>query len=346
MTYRDIPIKALCLSVEEQDVVRLADEGDGSRRVRIVVNSGKPFDHMFFIKLALDMSGANIGRQDKPVFRDHKSELIAGKTEKIWVDEALRLLSEVRISQTQQAGKDIIQLQDEINYPWQASPLVIPTVIEEVKAGQVAMVNGYKMVGPGAIFREFGIREISVCPMGCDEETSVERMMWRTTEEANMEGKEKTAEVQESPAVAQLEVAATPEPIKMELGQTDEEGIVRSVEAERARCAEVVKQVGLFKLDGAVALELITEGYDTKACLAIMKARKEVQLSVTAPGSPGPALDIEALDALKAEQRKEALSAEEQWDKDKDLRKEFGDDKGAYLAFLRHEGDVHIITKG
>ena len=102
--------------------------------------------------LAIDLSGVSIGREKKPALRDHDSDRIVGWTEGINIDEKRGIVAEGIFSEKTEDGRQALELADE-GFPWQASIYIPPLVIERVKDGETAEVNGRKIKGPGTIFR-------------------------------------------------------------------------------------------------------------------------------------------------------------------------------------------------
>ena len=47
--------------------------------------------------------------------------------------------------------------------------------IEEVKLNETVEVNGRRFAGPGCVWRESFVREISFCPLGADAGTSIKK---------------------------------------------------------------------------------------------------------------------------------------------------------------------------
>jgi len=174
----ELPLGAFRCSEEEDLGVEDSrrDEGASTMRMKIVANSGREFSHWFWKKLVLDMSGARIGRQDKPLLRDHDPKRIAGATTRLWVDGRGRLMSEALLTGVTEDGREAIALTEEAGYPWQSSVYVPPKRVRLLNEGESVKVNGRKFEGPGAVFEDFEIREVSLCALGADENTSAAAM--------------------------------------------------------------------------------------------------------------------------------------------------------------------------
>jgi hypothetical protein len=56
-------------------------------------------------------------------------------------------------------------------FPWQASVYVPPQSIEKLDEGETAEVNGRTIEGPGHVFRQSSLREVTFTSLGADENT-------------------------------------------------------------------------------------------------------------------------------------------------------------------------------
>lgn len=162
---------AICF--REETEVKLADaSNDSKQRFWMVAYTGQVIpDHPYWGNLAIDLNGMQIGRQRKPVLREHDVERVVGYTDKLTTDPNRGLLAEGILTQATPDGVDVIALcQDD--FPWQASMYIPPIEIEDVPADSTAQVNGYTLSGPGTIFRRSRVREVSFCVLGADENTN------------------------------------------------------------------------------------------------------------------------------------------------------------------------------
>jgi len=69
-------------------------------------------------------------------------------------------------------GDEIRKLMEE-GFPLQASVGIWAVAVEEVKKDETVKVNGRSFTGPGAIWRESHVREISIVVLGADDKTEV-----------------------------------------------------------------------------------------------------------------------------------------------------------------------------
>lgn len=167
-----------CMFAEEAGVA-LVEEEDGKSSIRVKANSGAPIlNHWAWGNFAIDLEGLEIGRQSKPILLDHRSNQIVGFTSKI-SREKEGLVAEGTVlsgeSETFAPGNRVRELSEK-GFPWQASVYVPPTLVERIPEGAFAKVNGYKLEGPGHIFRKSVLREVTVTSLGADENTDAEML--------------------------------------------------------------------------------------------------------------------------------------------------------------------------
>lgn len=271
---------SLCRFDAETTEITLADPAKPGEkpRLRIVANSGKPFSHWYFGKMALDLEGMKLNKSRLPVLLDHRTDQIVGFTSSISKDmKSGGLIAEaVLVEGTDAAGK--VRLLAEQGYPWQASVYVPVSKIEELGEGASSQVNGYTFTGPGVIFRESTLREVTVTALGADEQTSAERFGDR--KDLIMADKVKTS-------AAEPETAAA-----------DPKGAVHAaVSAERQRIA-AFSEVATSPKQREMLPKLISEGVPlADGLLQLDRARREEAAAAPARTQGG---DRERLDQITA----------------------------------------------
>ncbi len=144
------------------------------RRFEGVAYSGKPITgHWFWDNVIFDLS-ATSAPERLPMLVGHDRSRIAGFSEAVAIGtDGIKING--RLASTTEAGQQVANLSDE-GFPWQMSVDIHPGVIEEVQAGQSVAVNGHTFAGPGHIFRNSRIKEISFTPTGADPHTSANVM--------------------------------------------------------------------------------------------------------------------------------------------------------------------------
>lgn len=169
---------------EDGAQVQFANEPNGKKRFKMVVNSGADMQSFWFGKVALDLSGGKIEKKLLPALREHDRSLIAGWHDEVSFDK--KVFSSGYLTDKTPAGKETTDLLAD-GFPFQASAGVWPVKLENVSEGATAEVNGRKFTGPGIIFRKWVLREASFCVFGADSNTSAIAAAAGDEEEINCE---------------------------------------------------------------------------------------------------------------------------------------------------------------
>jgi len=351
-------IPNLALRFREEDVpVEIAElkEGDGKkkRKFSMVAHSGRVMlNHWFWGNFAIDLNGISIGRRKKPALRDHNSNRIIGWTEDITIDAKRGIVAEGIFSERTEDGREALELADE-GFPWQASIYIPPVVIERISDGQEAEVNGYKLKGPGTIFRKSILREVSFCALGADENTQANAFKDKGDEiNLDIEVIETGEEVKKEMELSELTV----ESLKTDRSDLvdailkegkeigSKEGIEAGVKQERKRILAIQEKAKAFEGVEDLASELIADGASVEDAISKFKDKRIEDLQKNAPKSTGPG------DDPNSERDLSSLSGEdkykEEWRRDPKLAEEFTSES-AYIAFRKAEerGAVRIMNK-
>ena len=305
MPYQTENIPKAALRFKEEDVpveILASQEGEKTkkRKFSMIANSGRVMlNHWLWGNLAIDLSGVSIGRKKKPALRDHNSNRIVGWTEGINIDEKRGIVAEGIFSEKTEDGIQALELADE-GFPWQASIYIPPLVIERVKDGETAEVNGRKIKGPGTIFRKSILREVSFCALGADENTSasalkdkgdnidldVEIIENKKKEVDNMELTDLTLEMLKTERSDLAEVL---------LKEGKESGAKANLDAgvkqERERALAILKEAKGFEGMGDIANEAIEKGDSVEVALGKFKDKRLAELEKNAPSNLGPNAD-------------------------------------------------------
>ncbi|MDO4434854.1 MAG: hypothetical protein Q4B71_00365 [Cardiobacteriaceae bacterium] len=130
-----------------------------------VAHSGKPFVHNGK-RCVVDLSALQFAEQI-PVLIEHDRQKRAGVARLTLGADGLIIAGTLL---SNEHGKTVSQDADE-GFPWQLSAHLQPTRIDEIKAGQSALVNGQTVHGEIAIYRNCLVREVSFTPTGVDNHT-------------------------------------------------------------------------------------------------------------------------------------------------------------------------------
>jgi hypothetical protein len=154
-------------------------EGDNKEkptpRMDIVCYSGQVIKgHWFWGDLVIDTQGMEFPKKKYPILEAHDTErkiaFIEGKPT-ITPECVLTVNPEnVKFMDTPFA-EEFIRLSQE-GFPYEASIRAYPSKIQVLQGSEESEVNGFKMKGPGTIWRKSTFKEVSVCVFGYDDKTS------------------------------------------------------------------------------------------------------------------------------------------------------------------------------
>jgi len=146
-------------------------EGDDDKKkntFRIVGYSGGIIKgHWFWGNVAFDLEGIKFAKSRTPVLEEHfRNVRIGFSTRQEISDQVIVEGPFLDNEDAQKLKADMLK-----GFPMEASLLVPPLVIEQVKEGASVKVNGLTLKGPGAVFRKATIMEVSMCVFGADSKT-------------------------------------------------------------------------------------------------------------------------------------------------------------------------------
>jgi len=343
------PRAALYLRTDASDVnvVTLAEPDEHNRpRVRIVAHTGQVInDHPFYGNFAVDLSGLKIRRQRLPILREHDTRQVVGWTERIAVEDG-QLVAAGFLSRASEAGREQIALLED-GCPFQASIYVPPQKIERIPEGETAEVNGHTLKGPGTIFRSARLREVSLCAMGADEDTSAELLSANRQQislDVEVDDRKEKAMADETPVVADdneetLTAAQLAERypdqiaelIKQRVNEKLAEATQAAQTAERERILAILAQRSPGEEQDKLARECIEQGLDPKEAALKLKDGALAELRRGAPDNLGPNKDPNV-------DKDPETKLKERWESDEDLRAEFADDFAAFRAYAQRCG--------
>lgn len=124
----------------------------------------------FMTPVVVDLAGVKVPNQKAPVLRDHDQAKPLGHSETIEVTaqriKVAGVLSGVGLE------VDQVTALAANGYPWQTSIGTTIDKVEYVDRGQSAKVNGRNFPGPVTIVRDSTWRELTLCTLGADSNTS------------------------------------------------------------------------------------------------------------------------------------------------------------------------------
>jgi len=347
------PRKA-CIFNEDSEV-SFADEGGAGNSFIILGYSGKIIkNHWYWGALAIDLKGLKFYKKRLAVLESHSKFNRIGFTTKQDINGSVRFEGEFLDNENaQQMRKDI-----KAGFPMEASLFCPPSIIERVMEGSSVKVNGHVMKGPGAVFREAVIKEISMCVFGLDANTKSSANAADEKQEIEFSLMENHIMATEKQIESVEQFAALYPELHSEVfaaGTTEgvAEGITEGKNAERALFAELKESCGddhellaLCFSEGKTATEAVKLHADKlgqeniklaeqvkelkKDKPAVDPAQAEFSDKATAPGEQTESGDADEETMKKAFA---ALSADE--------RAEYGDVE-AYIAFQQANANGQV----
>jgi len=138
-------------------------------KFRVKAYTGQIISSPWWGRIVFDISGM---RMDSPFpfLREHDSLRPVGAGMRSYKADGALWAEGVLLSNRH--GDEIRKLMEE-GFPLQASVGIWAVAVEEVKKDETVKVNGRSFTGPGAIWRESHVREISIVVLGADDKTEV-----------------------------------------------------------------------------------------------------------------------------------------------------------------------------
>lgn len=183
---KQVPKGALRFVGEGQHALAESEEGK-SPKMKMTVYNGKIIrDHWYWDDLAIDLGGMKFSAGKFPILENHdttrKIAFHSGKPD--ISDNKLELYPEkVKFVDTEHSA-EFIKLSGE-GFPYQASMYAKPTEIQRLMKDETTEVNGFKMSGPGTVWRRCQFKEASVCVFGWDSETKASAFSREALEEVD-----------------------------------------------------------------------------------------------------------------------------------------------------------------
>lgn len=161
------PLKA-CIFTDACNISFQEESKAEDNSFHIVAYSGEIIpDHWYWGNVAFDLQGVTFDKPKTPVLDYHINGNRLGFTTKQRIDKQIEVDGKFLSNAIAQGLKNDMQE----GFPMQASVYIPPSSIEFVKEGATAQVNGKTLKGPGAIFRQAKIKDVTICTFGYDSYT-------------------------------------------------------------------------------------------------------------------------------------------------------------------------------
>jgi len=236
-------------------------------------------DHFPFENLIIDVSTLTVAKIKTPIFRDHFDDKVAGHG--LVTIEGNTVLIDGKISKRSQYGKEIIDLSED-GFEWQMSMGIYGGEYEEIEDTEV---NGI-MVDRGVALRNGTIREVSVCALGADGNTSAEIFSKKEKKDVFMLTKEQWVKLA---CGCGGDKNTTPDELESKFAASQEE-----IDEKQAEVDELKKKLA----EAEAALEKIKEEEESEAREEQLKAAVEskgLELSVEKIKSAAKSKDSTAM---------------------------------------------------
>jgi hypothetical protein len=145
-------------------------EGENPRLEMTAYSGGVILNHWYWGNIAFDLKGVKLPKGPSPILEEHSLQQKIGIAHKYSTENNKLEVKDASFVSTS-FSEEFQKLSSE-GFPYQCSIRGVPTKIEQVAEGSFAEVNGFKLKGPGHVWREWSLKESSVCVFGADSNTS------------------------------------------------------------------------------------------------------------------------------------------------------------------------------
>jgi hypothetical protein len=354
MSENTAPIKACIFHDNAEVTFAQGDDDKKGNHFRIVGYSGGVMkNHWFWGNVAFDLRGMKFAKSRTPVLAEHFRDVRIGFTTKQEIKDQVVVEGPFLDNPNAQNLRADMQK----GFPMEASLLVPALVVEHVREGASVKVNGHTLQGPGTVFRQCSIKEVSMCVFGLDSKTKSlagadgdnQKIKFNLIQETSIMSEE-TQTVTEIESVESF-AALYPE-FHAEIKAT---GVEEGKKEERALFAALQDACGD---DHELMVQCFTENKSPIEAMKLHgeklgKKNAELAAEVTDLQKKKPAVEAAVTEFTDAatppgEQTETGSADEDTWKKefaaDADLRVEFGGDEKAYIAFKQAEAKGQVRT--
>ncbi len=345
------PVQACIFN--EKNEVQFADDGSESNGFKILGYTGKIMkNHWFWGNVAFDLLGLKFYKSRLAVLEEHFKQDRIGFTTKQEIKDQVRFEGQFLASEkAQQLKKDIKD-----GFPMEASVLCLPSVIERIMEGASVKVNGHILKGPGSVFREAVIKEVSMCVFGLDTNTKSVALAAESNQEVKFNLSETNTMSGENTIESVEDFAAKyPEIYSDILASGASAGAVDSKLEVHASFAALQEACGD---DKELLVQCFTEN-KTPAEAAKLRAEKlgkensQLTAKVTELQNEKPAVEAaqtefsdQATAPAGGDQTEKGSATDEALKKEfaasKDLQAEFGNDVESYIAYKQADANDQV----
>jgi hypothetical protein len=326
---------------DEDDEDDEDDDAEASGRPLFAMSpvaSGNPImGHWYWGNLALDLEGVQLPQRAIPALKDHDPDQRVGFATRLEVEDGVGLVARGELLPNS-ASAQAVQADAADGFPWQSSVHAVPLSVEQIEDGQKAEVNGTTLSGPGAIFRQWKVREVSFTALGADDaaQAAVAASHDAETYEVPI-----VATTNDTPAPpAEPAVALTAEQLQQQhpdqVAELTGAAVARGEERERERVSAILDQADSRQHD--LAAQLIADGTPLADATAAINndLRARLEAALAAGGDEPVARNQPEGDDTDAPAGDTDAQFAAEWDRSSALRNEFSL-RDEYVAYRRAE---------
>lgn len=329
----DIPAAACRLRMPDNELLLQDGEVDldGTQRkprFKMQVNSGKPMQHWWFGQLGVNLEGITWRGKHLAALLDHDPALRIGYTTKLYIDKEQGLMAEGIMLSNETAQQ--VRADSKEGFPWQASCYLVAKRARWIDEGEVATLNGQDIEGPAYIFEESELREVTICALGADPNTSSDASLGDDADVIRAQLTETSSSMNDDKKQTTAAPVVDADAIRKEAAL-----------AEQKRAEHILELADSDQLE--LARKLISSGASAiDASLALAKDRREraAKLSNTTTTTKATAPQAAPEPVVEQDATLSMPEGEDKWrkefDSDAKLRAEFGRVE-VYLAFQKNK---------
>jgi hypothetical protein len=152
------------------------EEGQNPKLQMVGYSGGIIKNHWYWDDLAINLKGMRFDKDRYPILEDHNTDKKIAFTTVPSIESGALVINPEMVTflDTDEAKKFISNSKK--GFPYQASIHAEPTKFTRVAKGESVKVNGFTLEGPGTIWDESLLKEVSVCVFGYDSNTTAKAM--------------------------------------------------------------------------------------------------------------------------------------------------------------------------
>ena len=337
--YLSMPENHVKLEAEQKD-----DDGKTVRkgRFKMQVNSGIPMSHPWFGTLAVNLANVTWQGQHIAALLDHDTSKRVGYTTKLYVDSEQGLMAEGVMLSNDYASE--VRKDSAEGFPFQASCYLAASKVLEVEVGAEHEVNGQKLTGPALVFEAAELREVTMCALGQDPNTS---------SDASLSDSDERIRIPLSVKVSTMTTSKEPTPAPTPAEPVVDTGAIAlaAVNAEQERVTDILElaadcQILLAKdciRQGKTALEsakLLSADLRTRDAAAAPTLKATALTTALSAPEPAPVAETPEASLSSLPEGEDKWRA--QWAADPKVRQEFTDEN-TFLSYSRNKGNCSVF---